>query len=551
MAFPWNWLVPAAVIVGVGLLTTAATRVPVPDAGAVLQAGVPNDLQPAVEAVNRELAVLREQSGIAAAAPADEFTIWRRLSLALHGTIPSLEEIRRFEADSAPDRLQRWTAAMLEDPRFNSYFAERLARACVGVEGGQFLIFRRDRFLDWFSEQLRTHVPYDQVVRDMVQGEGIWTGEGEVNFVTQGFNDGNLDENALTARTVRAFLGQRIDCAQCHDHPFDHWKQTDFEGLAAYYGQVSVAVLGGVVEKQGREFKVKDSQTLEDREVKPSVPFNPEWLGEGGSRREQLARWITHPENQRFEIATANRVWGLLFGRPFEMNRPVDDLPDPQTNERLRVLEVLGRDFREHGYDLRRLIQVIAATEAFHFDSRHPTDLAAETNETGTSEDSGQVDVLREAWAVFPLIRLRPEQVIGAMLQANSLRTVDQNSHLFTRARRFFRERDFVNEFGDLGVDELEGGAGTIPQALLRMNGDFAKETSEATPFSSSGRIAADAAGPEQIVETVFLVCLTRKPTPEESAHFLAWFENQKRSRPAVEDLYWTLFNSPEFSWNH
>src|SRR5206468_647390 len=114
-------------------------------------------------------------------------------------------------------------ARMLDDQRFAYYFAERLARSYVGTEAGQFLIFRRDRFVEWLSDELRKNTPYDDVVRSMISAQGLWTGEPATNFVTAGINEGNIDENKLAGKTVRAFLGQRIDCAQCHDHPFDNW----------------------------------------------------------------------------------------------------------------------------------------------------------------------------------------------------------------------------------------------------------------------------------------------------------------------------------------
>jgi len=154
--------------------------------------------------------------------PADDLTVMRRLSLALHGTIPSLEEIREFESLKGDDRLDRWTLKLLNDRRFADYFSERLTRAFVGVAQGQFVIYRRDRFKAWLSEQIQKNTPYDELVRALISGEGLWTGDPETNFITAAVTDGNLDRSKLTGSTVRSFLGQRIDCAQCHDHPFDH-----------------------------------------------------------------------------------------------------------------------------------------------------------------------------------------------------------------------------------------------------------------------------------------------------------------------------------------
>lgn len=533
---------PVCVVCGVIWITLASSQ-----AVSTISTTVPVSLPAesssadAVTAINRELEKLRGDAELKASQPADELTVWRRLSLALHGTIPSLEEIRRFEADVEPGRLERQLEIMFNDERFADYFSERLARSYVGVDNGQFLIFRRDRFLEWISGQVRENRPYDEIVRQMITGTGVWTGKGEVNFITSAYADDQLDPNKLTARTVRAFLGQRMDCAQCHDHPFDHWKQSDFEGLTAYYGRVKRS-LYGVIDSRDMEYTVPDPMTEEDCIVAPAVPFHPEWLGDQGGRRHQLARWVTHPENKRFERAAANRIWALMFGRPYLTDRPVDDLPDPEADSQSKVLDILGEDFRLHGYDLRHLIRTIMQTDAFQMSS-----ISANEN---SDEMSYQDDLLERTWSSFPLVRLRPEQVIGSMLQANNVRTIDQNSHLFVRAMRFFRERDFVDEFGDPGVEELQDWSGTIPQALLRMNGKLARELTNVNPFSAPGRISATGSSPANKVEAIFLACLTRRPTETELNYFVEQFESEA-SGVVIEDLYWILFNAPEFSWNH
>ena len=141
---------------------------------------------------------------------------------------------------------------------------------------------------------------------------------------------------------------------------------------------------------------------------------------------------------------------------------------------------------------------------------------------------------------------------IGAMVQAASVKTIDQNSHLFTRILRLVRENDFLKEYGDLGELELDERAGTIPQALLRMNGRFAQEVTKVGPLGATGRIAAMAPTDEECIHTCFLCCLARYPLPEERAFFLRQLEASPNKRgDVVEDVYWTLFNSPEFCWNH
>lgn len=548
-------VLPLLVVVGVVALVSWAARSPLPAAGTVPEVGTePEGLARPVGQIDAVFERRWRDAGIEAAQPASDLQVLRRLTLALLGTIPSLEEIRQFEADQRPDRLEHWTRRLLADKRFADYFAERLARSYVGKEEGQFVIFRRDRFSNWLSEQLQQNTPYDRLVGTMVSTTGLWTGNPATNFVTAAVNDGDIDENKLTGKTVRAFLGQRIDCAQCHNHPFADWKQDQFEGLAAFYGQVQTSLVG-IEDKSTRdgkpvEYSVEDRQTKEQRIVHETVPFHSEWLPTEGTRRERLAAWLTHPGNRRFERAVANRVWALLFGRA--LNEPVDDLPDPDDPNDAwgEVLNPLGADFREHGCDLRRLIQVIAASKPFRVSSEWA---GADSDQTSFGEEFSALKRAEGEWAVFPLIRLRPEQVIGSVRQSTSIQTADGDSHWFFRALRLLQEGDFVREYGDLGENELQDRGGTIPQRLLLMNGERSGEAAKAGQLNAAGRIAAQASTDEKCVETAYLVCLSRLPTAEESRHFVDLLRNQRGDdrKQAIEDLIWTLYNATEFSWNH
>src|SRR5262245_32889076 len=238
-------VLPLAVVIAVASIVAVAARSPLPPADKLAEVGVDmSDLKSVVERVNAQFAARWKEAGVKPAVHASDLQVVRRLSLALQGTVPSLQEVRQFEADERPDRLEHWTRRMLADVRFADYFAERLARGLVGNDNGQFVIYRRGRFVDWLSEQLQKNTPYDEMVRTMISQSGLWTGNPAVNFVTAAINEGDVDENKLAGKTVRAFLGQRIDCAQCHDHPFANWKQHEFEELAAFYGQVQQSIVG-------------------------------------------------------------------------------------------------------------------------------------------------------------------------------------------------------------------------------------------------------------------------------------------------------------------
>lgn len=545
---------PAVALIVLGLLVGAAARDPLsirqrpsPRPAEMARSATASPATDAtVVAIDRLLAERRAAAGVDAAFAADDLTLLRRLWLALAGTIPSLEEIRRFEADMEPGRLDRALAALLADRRSADALARRLASPLVGDEKGQFIVFRRDRFTAWLADQLAANRPWDQTVREMVAARGLWTDRPAVNFVTQAAADGVIDADKLAGRVSRVFLGARLDCAQCHDHPFAAWKQGEFEGLAACFAQAKLSPVG-VEDDPARVHRidrtsvaaVATAMTGGGRNVPPRVPFGAEWLGTGGTHRENLAAWVIHADNRRFDRAIANRMWGILFGRAW--HEPVDDIPDPGPASSLDdLLDLLADDFRDHGRDLRRLVSVIAATEAFRFASTHP--------ELASPEGGTRV---AEAWGAFPLSRLTPDQMIGAMVATTSLQTIQRDSHVLTRTIRFFRETDFLREYG-LVVDSQGGSLpATIPQALVQMNGKLAREMVEANVVTATGRIAGMARDDVSRLEVAFLVALTRRPTSEERESLLPLLSLAETKGRGLEDVMWTLFNCPEFSWNH
>jgi hypothetical protein len=499
-----------------------------------------------VRQVDAEFHAWWEKFQVESAPRADDLTIARRLALGLCGTVPSVEEIRALEAQSPEQRLDWFVSHLLEDRRSSDYLAERFARAYVGTEDGPFLVYRRRRFVTWLSDQLKENRPYDETVRALIADTGLWTSSPAVNFVTVTLDsnqDNQPDPIRLAARTSRAFLGMRIDCLQCHEDKLAKFsfgpesrsgEQYDFHRLAAFFSEAKQSPTG-VRDNMGRDYNFQFLHAEEETVVEPSVPFAAGLLTKEGTRREQLARWITHPENAMFARSTVNRVWALMFGRP--LVEPIDDIS--LTGPYPPALETLSTDFVVHGYDLRRLIRLIAATEAFQLDSRAEFEIT---------------DKHEHRWAVFPLSRLRPEQVAGSMIQAASLSTIDADAHIFWQLMKFGQTNEFVNRYGDTGDDEFTDRGGTITQRLLMMNGNLVKErTTENIVINASTRLAALAAD-DAAVEVAYLALLTRRPTDDERTLFAATLAKNK-SGPAriqaLEDLYWVLLNTTEFSWNH
>jgi hypothetical protein len=201
--------------------------------------------------INSEFQKHWQTKGLPHALRTSELAVVRRLSLALTGTIPSVEEIRALEQVDPEDRIPWWVAHLLEDRRYADYVAERLARAYVGTEDGPFILFRRRRFVTWLADHLHRNTRYDNIVTELISDTGLWNSSPAVNFVTvtaQQNQDNKPDEIRLAARTTRAFLGMRIDCLQCHDDKMEKvtimedgqprgGTQQDFHHLAAFFGE--------------------------------------------------------------------------------------------------------------------------------------------------------------------------------------------------------------------------------------------------------------------------------------------------------------------------
>ncbi len=506
------------------------------------------EISETVDAVDLEFEEYWRSLQLQVAGPAPLDTVRRRLSLGLAGTIPSLEELRSLEAFGGADPVGHWVEYLLEDRRCSDYLAERYARSLVGADQGPFLVFRRRRFVSWLSDQLQVNLPYDLLARQLVEGEGIWTDAPEVNFFTVAVdpeNGGQPDPIVLTGHLSRALLGVRVDCLQCHDDRLGsvvlgsrqqprEGTQQDFHQLAAYFGQVENSVLG-IRDKQELEYRYQYLDAEEAGIIVPQVPFL-ESLTEGrGSRRQQLARWVTHRENRPFARTAVNRTWAILFGRP--LVEPIDDIslqgPYPPG------LELLATDFIEHGFDLRRLVRVISSLRVFRMDSRTEFEVGKQHEQN---------------WAVFPLTRLRPEQVAGGISQSASLGTINAEANFIRQLSRIFDQGEFLKRFGDQGRDEFDQTAGTVAQRLLMMNGDLLNRRTMGNPlFNGSTRIAQLAENDCQAISMAYLCVLTREPSEREMEHFHRRLQEASADKyaEAMEDLYWTLLNSSEFSWNH
>ena len=496
--------------------------------------------------------------GLQHAQPADWLTVCRRMSLAMVGSGLSLEEIRDLEALPESDREAVHLANLFQDPRFHDYWAERWTRFFVGTDSGQIIVFRRRRFRVWLGDvfekmfvadmdalEENDRWPYDRLVRELIQAEGLFTTQPQVNFITATFdsNDGKADPVRLAAKTARCFLGLRIDCLQCHndflgnvnlgdvDDPREGM-QTDFHQLAAFYTSAKTTAFQGV-QDQPVDYKYKYLDETEETDVQPGVPYSPDLLPDEGKARERLAAWVTHPKNRQAARAAVSHVIALMFGRPD--GEAVDNLPlDEKCSP---VLEALADDFIDSGFDMRRLISVIARSGPFRCDSRADFEVSCEHENVG---------------AVFPLVRLRPEQVAGSIIQSSRIKTVDRDSSVVLQLQKFGDMQDFLGRYGDIGEDEFQTDSVTITQRLVMLNGTMLRDAIKPNPvLNAVAHIGMFAKSDAEVVEATYLAVLNRRPTSAEAERFETYLAEAEKRQEAIGDLYWALLNSTEFAWNH
>jgi len=492
-------------------------------------------------------------AGVAPSPVVDDLAFMRRLWLDLLGTVPSLEEIRALDQVPAPERRGWLIDRALTDPRFAEHFGEHLARIVVGEDRREDdLLYRRRRLVQWIGAELKRNRPWDAMVRELITAEGLSTDTPATNFVVSQ----ERDPIRLAARSTRAFLGVRIDCAQCHDHPFTDWTQDEFQSLAAFWARLEPEPPLVRDRKQG-ELRVDGNNTPqpldEDSEeammanpedgglrvVVAQVPYGQGYLPEGKRRRVAYAEWVTHPQNEYFSKAIVNRVWSWLLGHGFV--EPVDDLdltaPHPDDAP---LLAALCDDFVQNGYQLKRLIRAIVSSEVYRLGS-------------AVAEDADE-EAQTAVWATYALKQLRPRALGASMFQATSFWTHDRSRAQLVRLARWGGMNDFLKAHGE-GKDSERVEEENLLQRLHLFNGkQFHENTKTDSPFTVVTRIPALAADSREALDALFLMTLTRHPSEEELELFLADLDaagNNRQRAEVLADTAWILVNSTEFAWNH
>ena len=484
-----------------------------------------------VQRIDELVAERWQPAGVSPAVQAEDSEFLRRAYLDLIGVIPTAAEVRAFLADEAVDKRKRLILKLVQKPSHATHLAAQWSSMLLPAEQDPFSANNRVGFQLWLRDRFSRNVRYDITVADLLTTRGNPQQATAALFYTAA----ELKPEELAARSARVFLGVQIECAQCHDHPFDKWTMRDFWGYAAFFARIE--------QSTGRGDRITNIADRRDGEVKfPGTDdaVAPMYLGripaseENGTRRLQLAIWLASRDNPYFARATVNRAWAMMFGRGIV--EPVDDLGPHNTPSHPELLDELARYFIKIRFDLRRLLVTLASTKTYALSSRWPAD---------------QAEPSPELFARMAMKSLTPEQLfdcLATLMRRSEFSTVNVGEFAVDSARQ-----NFLSKFdrGATGVLDYQSG---IPQALTMMNG---QEISAATDLKESGLLIALQAPfltPAQRIDSLFLSTLSRLPTPDESARFLAHLEAAPTSADApraLGDLLWALLNCAEFTLNH
>lgn len=489
-----------------------------------------------VQEIDRILAGHWQDQQVEPAPLADDEELLRRVYLDLIGRTPTVYEIRTYLADRSPERYEQRVDQLLNSADHYSHLAT-IWRTFLIPDGIDLTAFGGVEAFDrWLAERFAKQRSYAQIVQELLQAEGRLSRSGPLLF----YSATKLNPDELAARTARVFLGMRLECAQCHDHPFEPWTQQDFWGLAAHFAQISrpqanlqaVSTVMQVRDVERGEVKLPDTDSV----VSPSLLNGAQ--GDASladkARRVQLAAWITRPENPYFARATANRLWDLLFGQGIV--NPVDDFGTQHPPRSPELLEVLASKLIEEDFDLQELLHAIALSRAYRLSSG-----------AGTADDQ------RLAWfGQMSVKALSAEQMYDCITVATLLDSNSDNAFQLNRFDNVQREQ-FLQEFRTLSGRRTEYQGG-IPQALTLMNGTLIEN---ATGLTSSGLLKSLEAPfftNRQRIEVLYLATLSRRPRPQEWEHLVQFMpENATGAvlQEGLADILWALLNSAEFTLNH
>lgn len=520
----------------------AVVRVTVPYARKTHPAAFsqPNDaIDEAVYAGLRKLNL--EPSGLCTDA---EFL--RRVYVDVLGTLPTAAEARAFLDSRGPLKRARLIDAVLRRPEYASVWALKLADLFMmrkeHMERKNTLALQQ-----WFTEQFRQNRPWDQLVTDILTASGpTWNQPQTLWYISRQQSRPNargwVRSPELTGEiAAQVFLGTRIQCARCHNHPTEKYTQDDYYHFAAIFAQVNGEGPGDVVPQNLVARDVGEVRQPRTGEVMAAEPLDRADLNLHGSedRRVKFARWLTGAGSELFSRNITNRIWARLFGSGIV--EPVDDLrsTNPPRNEPL--LAALARDLIAHHYDLKYLMATIMNSRTYQASS--------------TPTPANKVDT--QFFSHYPVRRLPAEEMMDAIAQVTGVPDRFATYPLGTRAIELSDSELpslSLDVFGRpprvMPIDSERCNAPSMSQALDLFNGE-ALQAKLKSPDGTVARLLKSGQSGPRIVAELFLSALARRPSPNEMAGILKMLTGAPSREEGVQDVLWALINSKEFMFDH
>jgi len=463
----------------------------------------------------------------------------RRVYLDIIGQLPPVDVVREFVADLGTGKREQVINELLERTEFADMWVmkwgELLRVRSIPQNAGYFSNKNTKLYYDWLREQFSNNVPLDKMVKNLIASNGS-------TFENPAANYYKLETQTLqTAENVaQVFMGMRIQCAQCHNHPFDRWTMDDYYSFSAFFSQV-----GRKQGKDPRDTIVYNRGGGEVRHPVSNQNMKPKFLGgaepeikSGQDRRAILADWLASPENPYFARNIVNMVWAHFFGRG--IIEPVDDvrISNPPSNPEL--IEELAKRFTESGYDFKQLVRDITMSRTYQ--------LSTQANETNKDDIKN--------FAKGSIRRLRAEVMLDAINQvtessdkfrgmergSNAVQIYDGNvtSYFLTTFGRAQRETVCSCE---VVMDP------SLSQALHLLNGDTVNQ--KISQGAVVKKLIKDGKKPDEIVDDLYLRTVARKPTKAELDKLAPFLKDEKEIETTLTDLFWALLNSKEFMFNH
>ncbi|MFN3159717.1 MAG: DUF1549 domain-containing protein [Rubinisphaera brasiliensis] len=458
----------------------------------------------------------------------------RRIYIDMVGMVPTPEEYRAFVADTDPDKRAKLIDKLLEQKEFTEMWVSKWAEWLMMRSSNQVSYKSILLYYNWLSERIADNTPLNEMVIELLTKSGGTFSEPATNFY-----EVERDTLKVAENVAQVFMGMRIQCAQCHNHPFDRWTQNDYYNFAAFFSQIG--------RKQAEDPRESIIYNRGGGEVKHPVTnqnATPIFLGgrqpdvRGKDRREVLAKWLASPENPYFAENFVNRIWQHFMGTG--IIDPVDDIrvSNPPTNPAL--LKELARRFTESGYDYRALIRDICNSNTYQRSTIRNESNA--TDETNFAHQNSRRIKAESMLDIISQVTNTKDKFRGLPLGSRAVQISDgvTSNYFLTTFGRATRETVCSCE---VKMDP------SLSQALHLLNGDTVNRK-----IGQGGvlkQYAEQKLPADEVITDLYVRCLSRSPKEEELAKLRPLFAEGNDYNHACEDVFWALLNSREFIFNH